>query len=475
MIARLHFVAGAALLALAGCVHAPAHRPPAAPLDATAVGLGASVAPAVPDRWWRAFGDERLDDLVAQATRSNPTLAEAIARLDRARAEAQAAGAVRAPQLAVDGSVLRERFSARYVIPPPYGGGSYWDGQLDLGLSYDLDLWGRQRAVIRAATDAVRARELDAQAATLALQGAVVSAYLELGRRHDLAELAADLEANRSELAALTRRRVDAGLDSGIERRSADATVPEARDDRDQATAAIELSWHRIAALTGRGAVAASAPQRPRVDFDAALPVPAELPGDLLLRRADVRAALARVGSAAAGADAARLAAYPDLNLRAFVGFAALTLGDLLSAPARTYGAGPALHLPIFDAGLIRARARGAGADLDAAIAAYNRTVLEAVREAADDLSSLEALQRERAEAEHRATLLGEARRLAEERYRGGLGTRLAVLEAEARELAARRALLNLRALAAQGRVALVIALGGPSTPNSTLSAEASP
>jgi NodT family efflux transporter outer membrane factor (OMF) lipoprotein len=462
-----HATLPAALVALVlpACAFVPHHAPRAAPISAAALGLAAEPAPAVAERWWQAFGDPRLDALVTQATHDNPTLADALGRLERARADALAAQSVRAPRLDASAAAIRERFSDRYVIPPPYGGGSYWDGQIDLNLSYDLDFWGRQSARIRAAERHAQARELDARAAALAIQSALVTTYIDLDRRHAVADIALAGAAVHEQLAALTLRRVGAGLDSAIELRNADAALPEARADREQAAAAVELAVHRLAALAGRGAAGYADIGRPQLVYGGALALPAVVPGDLLMRRPDVQAALARVEAATAAADAARLAAYPEINLRAFAGFAALTLTDLLSAPARTYGLGPAIQLPIFDAGLLRARYRGAGADLESAIAQYNATVLEAVRDVADEITTIDALDRELADADQRLGLLVDARRLAEERYQRGLANRIAVLEAEARVLAARRTLVNTRALAAQARVALVVALGGGAQP----------
>ena len=454
-----------ATLALAGC--AATMRPGAhpTPLDGRALGLGAAPTPAVAERWWSAFGDPQLDELLADALRNNPSLGDALARLARARADTLAASSARAPQLDASATVLRERFSEHYIIPPPYGGGTFWDSQVDLGLSYQLDFWGRQSALIRSADRSARARELDERAAELAIESALVTAYVELDRRHALVEIARADEDARSELASLTRRRVAAGLDTGIDLRFAASALPESRADREQATAAVELAIHRLAALAGRGPAAYGGIGRPRLSYDGAIPLPAVIPGDLLLRRPDVLAALARVEAATAAEDAARLAAYPEINLRAFAGFAALTLADLVSAPARTYGVGPAVHLPLFDGGLLRARLRGASADLDGAVAQYDATVLDAVHEAADAITTVDVLGRALKDADQRLAALVDAERLADERFRGGLATRLTVLEARVRVLAARRALIATRALEAEARVALVVALGGGAAP----------
>ena len=455
----------AAALTLGACAFDPHRVEHPAPVTASALGLAAEAAPPLPERWWQVFGDPHLDALVVQATRDNPTLADALARLERARADTLAAGSARGPKVDASADVKRERFSALYIIPPPYGGGTFWDSQLDLGLSYELDFWGRQSARIRAAQRHADARALEAQAAALAIQGALVSAYLELDRRYSLAELARAAEDTHARFAALTRRRVAAGLDTGIELRNADAALPASRTDREQADAAVDLSVHRLAALSGGGPAAYAGIGRPAIAYDGVSPLPGVVPGDLLARRADVRAALARVEAAAASEDAARLAAYPDINLQAFAGFAALTLADLLSAPARTYGAGPVVRLPIFDAGLLRAQYRGAGADLESAIAQYDSIVLDAVREVADAITTTAVLDHARRDAAERLSVLTEAERLADERFRGGLVNQLAVLEATNRVIAARRDLVTARALEAEARVALVVALGGGSQP----------
>lgn len=457
-------------LAIAACAFVPRQAPRAVPLDAATVGLSAAEQGHVAADWWHEFGDPQLDALIAAATRDSPSLGEALARLERARAEASAAGAARLPRVDLSGREVRERFSERYIIPPPYGGGVYWDGQLTLGADYNVDLWGRQRAVIHAAQRGVRARELDLAAAALALEGAVVSGYLDYDRSLALAGLAREGERIRGELAALVRRREAAGLDTGLDRRAADAAIPETRADREQLQTAVEISRHRLAALAGHGARDYVELKPTALSVTAPAPLPASLPGDLLLRRADVRAALERVQAATSAVEVARLAAYPDINLRAYAGFAALSLGDLVSSPSRTWGVGPSISLPIFDAGRIRAGVRAAGADLDAAVAAYNGTVVEAVRQVADGLTLVDSLGRQRAEAEQRVELLAGASRLAEERFRGGLATRLTVLESDGRLLVARRALVAARSAELAARVSLILALGGgaldaPATP----------
>jgi NodT family efflux transporter outer membrane factor (OMF) lipoprotein len=415
----------------------------------------------VTDRWWENYGDPQLNALVERASLRNPTLAEALARLERARAEATAAAGTLSPQVNASASVLRERYSARYVIPPPYGGATVWDGQLSLGLSWDLDFWGRQRDLVHAGDARVQAAALDARAAQLALQAALVTTYLEYDRNQALVDLGSQFQANRARLAELTARRVTAGLDANAELQNASAPVPEARLELKKSLARVELLRHQLAALSGQGAEAYAAIGPPALDGAATLALPEDLPADLLLRRPDIQAALAWVRAADSGAEAARLARYPDLQLAAFAGTAGIGLGDLLSAPARTLGVGPKLLLPVFDAGVLRARYQAAGAELNAAVAAYDEAVLSAVRETADQIGLLHALVAEHRDAEQELVHLSAAYRLVSERRQAGLSGEQAVLEAESRLLTARASLVTTRALEDESRVALLVALGG--------------
>jgi outer membrane protein TolC len=192
-----------------------------------------------------------------------------------------------------------------------------------------------------------------------------------------------------------------------------------------------------------------------------ALPLPEHLPADLLSRRPDIRAAHMRIKAAIAGRDAAHADFYPNIDLTAALGFQAIGFGNLFNGDALTLGAGPAIHLPIFDAGQIRAQYARATADLDAAVADYNGSVVSAVRQTADALTLVSSLADQR---EQQKLALDSAERafgLAKERYRLGLSGQIPMLTAEATLLEARRQMAALVAEAANQRVALLLSVGG--------------
>jgi NodT family efflux transporter outer membrane factor (OMF) lipoprotein len=226
------------------------------------------------------------------------------------------------------------------------------------------------------------------------------------------------------------------------------------------------LDSHQLAALSGQGAAAYPQLQRPTLDPAGILPLPATLPADLLGHRPDVLAARSRIDAARAGQAAAKAAFYPDINLVAFAGTSSIGIfSNLFQGASASYGVGPAIHLPLFDAGRLRAEYRGRGAELDEAVAAYNQSVLEAVRETSDQLSLVEALNSELVQQQQSLDDAEEAYRLAEERYRAGLSSYLTVLNAETAVLRARREHVALISDQAIARVSLLLAVGGSFDP----------
>jgi NodT family efflux transporter outer membrane factor (OMF) lipoprotein len=271
--------------------------------------------------------------------------------------------------------------------------------------------------------------------------------------------------AQREQLLRLTRQRIGAGLDTQIELKVAQAAVPQAQAMLLQAQAARELAIHRLAALAGYGTDRYAQFKRPTVKLDTVLPLPDTLPIDLLARRPDLLAARLRVEAAGAGREAARAAFYPDVNLKAFIGLQAIGLDQLFDSGAVIYGAGPALHLPIFETRRLQAGYKAATAEVDTAIADYNAAVLDAVRQSADQISLGDSFDKQIAAAQSTLQAATAAHALAQQRYRAGLSTQLVVLNAESQMLAARRDLVELHAKLAIARVTLLLTLGGSFDP----------
>jgi NodT family efflux transporter outer membrane factor (OMF) lipoprotein len=454
---------------LCACATPPRHEPAQrAAVAASALGLeGAAVAPAVSD-WWTSFNDTQLDGLIQKTLSDNPGLAQAGARLRAAQAQAAIARAGQLPALKLSGGETRLKIPSGF--PPALDAGhSVWAGDLGASLSWDLDLWGKHADAFAQADALKRAAGLDIDNARLMLSGAVVQAYIDLYRAYALADIAERAQSQRTNILEITRKRVAAGLDTRVELREAEGALPQARVALEQAQSAQALAKHELALLAGRGAQTYPTIERPQMNLDAGLSLPSTLPINLLARRPDVIAARARIDAADAQKRAAKAAFYPAVSLSAFAGFASFSLSDLIGASSFGYGAGPALSLPLFDAGRLRAQYQGTEAELDQAVASYDDTVVRAVREAADQLSLIDAVGQELEQQQQSLTAAEEAYRLAEERYRAGLAGYLTVLNVETEVLNERRERVDLSASLALARVRLLLALGGsfqnPNTP----------
>jgi NodT family efflux transporter outer membrane factor (OMF) lipoprotein len=454
---------GAALLV--GCVTPPREDPHPRKLVEHDVGLSGAAVEPVAQSWWDSFQDPQLDRLIRQGLKDSPTLAQAQARVVAALAQVQSAQAALGPKANLDVSSFYQRAPQNYVIPPPLAGHTSWFSQAGGSLSWDLDFWGRQADALHSARDLAQSARFDEENARLELAGAIAQAYIELYRQNALADIAQRSEAQRQNILDITRRRVTAGLDTQLEIREAEGQLPQARVAYEQARGAADLAVHELATLSGQGADAYAAIQRPVLDVQAVLPVPTELPINLLARRPDVLSARLSVEAADAQRLAAKAAFYPDISLHAIAGIGAFGLNNLVQWNARGYGAGPVLSLPIFDGGRLRAEYRGSEAQLDGAITSYNETVLRAVQQTADQLTQLVALAKEQRDQQQTLDATEAAYKLAEERYRAGLAGYLSVLNAETQVLAARQSMVDILTTEAVARVTVLLAVGGSFDP----------
>jgi NodT family efflux transporter outer membrane factor (OMF) lipoprotein len=450
---------------LTACVAPPHAEPENTKLGSVQLGLGNTDAPAVEDRWWHTFNDSQLNSLIEKALSTNPNLTAALARIREARAQTEELAAGRQPIVTFDGEEVRQHYPKRFLYPPPLGGGEYWQGQVGFNLSWCLDFWGRQAALIEAAKANARYAVLDAAGARLAVAGALAQSYVDFYRAETLADIAARAVQQWQSIVDITRGRVAAGLSTSIELHSAESALARAWSSKVQSDTAVDIAMHALATITGEGAEAYPKFVRPTADLQAALPLPEALPADLIARRPDVLAAQALVEAAYAGRKAAHQAFYPDVNLTAFAGFEAIAITNLLRGEDSEYGVGPAIHLPLFESGKLKSRYREATAQTDAAISAYNETVLRAVQQVADQLSLVRSYARQFDEDRQ---ALGEAEttyEMAEHHYRTGLSGYLTVLATETQVLEARQTCANVLAAQAAARVSLLLAVGGDFDP----------
>lgn len=447
-------------LLLAGCA-SPGEPRAARPLrDAQAQGASDTSTPWPAARWWSVYGDAGLDRLVDQALAAQPSLQVTQARLQQARAAVEGVGAASRPQLSGAADLADQRFTENGLVPPPLAGATRWNNSAQVNGSWEIDLFGRQRAMLAAAIGQLRAAQADAQAARVLLAGNVAAGYFNLARLVENRAVAVQSQKQREQVLALVRQRITAGLDTRVELRQAEGLIAQSRVEVESLDEAMARARHALAELTGQGPQALDAlsptlaPVQPR-------PVPAALPADLLGRRADLVAQRWRVEAATHDVAVARAQFYPNVNLVAFAGLSSLGLSRFIDAGSLTYGAGPALRLPLFDGGRLRANLGARQAEVDAAVEAYNGALLRALREVADELASLQSLERQQRAQDEATAAADAAYDLALQRYQAGLGNFLTVLTAQTNVLAQRRAATDLKGRHLASEAALARALGG--------------
>jgi NodT family efflux transporter outer membrane factor (OMF) lipoprotein len=453
---------------LAGCANYAGLAPrlsadggPPLEAEATIAQAGAVPSPWPQDEWWKKYGDPQLDALIAEALQNSPTLQTARARIDQANAAVQAADANRQPQATAELDSTRQRFSEHYLIPPPYAGTYQNTHQLSLNFSYEFDFWGKHRAALDAALSRAKAAEVDAQGARLLISTAIARAYGELDRQFRQLEVAEAARQQREQILTLTQRRVRAGLDSRVEQRQAEAAVPAARGDIAALEERIAAIRHQLAALAGAGPDRGLKIGRPQLGAVDSLGLPTAIPADLIGRRPDVVAQRWRVEAAAKEISSAKGAFYPNVDLVAFIGLSAIGLDRFFDSGSRTLGAGPAVRLPIFDGGRLRANLAGRDAEFDAAVAQYRSTLVDSLRDVADQLAAWRAVEAQLAEQRRAQAQVEEAYRLALLRYREGLTNYLSVLATQTQVLAQRRLQADLLARRIDIAIGLTRALGG--------------
>jgi NodT family efflux transporter outer membrane factor (OMF) lipoprotein len=414
------------------------------------------------DVWWNSFGDPQLDALMSEALAHSPTIAQAEARLREALARTEGANAGLLPTLSANGSAEEKKLTYNGMFPREAVPKGWHDAsRATLDFQWELDFWGKNRSALEAAVSEAKASKAAAAATRVVLTTALAQAYVQLQGlfiQHDI--LSEELR-NRQDSETLVRRRHEQGLDSQTSLEQANARVRRAQVDLAEVNEKLRLSRNGIAALLGRGPDRGLDIQRPTLSKRRPFGLPSTLKADLLGRKPEVVAARWRVEAAAKRIGVARASFYPDINLAAFIGFESLGLNRLFSSGSDTGSVGPAIHLPIFDGGRLRANYRVVHADYDLAVANYDEALTQALRETADAALSLQALGAYLPDMEAALASSNRAYQLAKMRYEGGLSDFQTLLTTEDALLQAKSADAALQIRGFLLDIALVKALGG--------------
>ena len=459
-------------LVISGCTNlAPAHvtpdLPTAAAFDPQLRPDGGIVASRL--AWQDYFRDPRLQILIETALANNRDLVAATARVEQARARYRIEDSRRLPEVVADASAVRQRTPLTSGFTGGTAGGADVPGSVtfsrfDVGVgvsSFELDFWGRLANL----GEAARARYLATVAAQrafyLSLIGDVASTYYELVETEEQLALAEATAESRREGLRIARLRLESGVTSALPFRQAETLLTQAEQ---------QLSAEKLDEAELRNQLAVLVGGRIPRDLPAGLPMLAQkndvrldagLPSDLLLVRPDIIAAEESLRAARADIGAARAAFFPSISLTGSAGLASNALDGLFGSDGLSWIFGPSIDLPIFDWGRREAQLDLAQALSVEAVANYDLTVQNAFREVSDALAGRRWLA-EQADTLQRAVVAQERiARIAQLRYREGVGDYLEVLDAERNLFSARQNLFATRRAYHQNAATLFIGLGG--------------
>ncbi len=418
----------------------------------------AAVQPA-PGPWWQAFGDADLDRLAPQVEVSNQNVAAAVAAYAQARALVGQQRAVLFPAITGTANTSRSD-SSNSGASTGFSTGPRTANSLQIGATWEPDLWGRLARGVEGARTGAQASEADLAAARLAAQGELAVNLLNLRAADAQIALLQATVAGFERGLQIAGNRYSAGVVARTDVLQAQTQLANARASlaaQRQQRAQLE---HAIAVLVGqppaRFALAPLPQWMPQVPA-----VPPAVPSTLLLRRPDVAAAERRVAQANEQIGIAQAAFFPRLQLTGAVGTSAVSVGDLFSAPTTLWSLGLAGTQLLFNAGLARSQVEAARAGYERTVAQYRQAVLVAFQGVEDQLVALRLLAEQqalRAEASRAADLVEQQ---VLNRYQAGQVGFTEVITAQQTALQARQALVQLQGARQVAAVALVQALGG--------------
>jgi NodT family efflux transporter outer membrane factor (OMF) lipoprotein len=409
-------------------------------------------------KWWTTLNDPQLTALVERAVAANPDLKIASSRLLEARAARKATQADLLPNLSSNSAVERERGRIAPTFP------TFETGIFQIGFdaSWEIDLFGGRRRALDASTADAAAIDAERRDALISLAAEVARNYAELRGFQKRLDITGQNIRLQNDSLDLSKARAEAGLGSELDVERQIAQLESTRALLPALESAAVQTIHRLSVLSG------DEPGKLLAELTTAKPlpavppsVPAGLPADLLRRRPDIREAEARIDGETARLGVAHADLFPKLFLNGAAGRQSPNAGGLMLGVGNFFSIGPAISLPIFTGGKLRANIAAQEERLEQAMAQYQSTVLRSLEETEDSLTAYghEKDRRERLFAAVEASR--QATSLATEVYTRGLADFLTVLDAQRQQLAAEDDLAQSDTKVVSNLAALYKALGG--------------
>jgi multidrug efflux system outer membrane protein len=422
---------------LTACTKGPNYKKPVVKTPAVFRGSTDTAPPADPtsladSKWFEVFKDEQLQGLIRTALVQNYDLREAVARVERARANLGVTRADQYPQIGASADITTNRNSLNggFTLPPGAARDHTFGSVMLNLLSFEVDIWGR----LRRATEAARADLLSAEETRKAVVTTLVSdvstSYFNLLELDKELEIAKRTLASREESLRLIRVREQGGVGTMLEVRQGEQLVYTATQTIADLQRRTEQTENQISLLVGKNPDAVTR-GRELTAQEQPPAVPPGLPSSLLERRPDIRAAEQNLIAANALIGVARAAYFPRISLTGFIGGESNQLQTLFSGVSRAWSFAPQITQPIFTGGRLKSNVRISEADRQIALVQYERVIQTAFREVSDALVEYIKVKEVRGQRELLVTTLRDRSRLAYLRYQGGVDTLLNALDAD--------------------------------------------
>lgn len=466
------------LLLAAGCTSGPRAHPIAPPKEVLDNAANTFARGDVPCNWWTLFQDPQLELLIQTAFERNPTLQAAKANILLAAANANRIRAALFPNLYWGSDVSYQKLSQTGLIPfnlntPPTSSNTplpltagvngipvyFTQTETEFTLTYTFDVWGKNRNALKAARGEMFAAMADEAFSRLELGIAVARVYYQLQIDYEREEIAKAFLENQAEYQKLIEMRKRGNLDNDLSWNVSKVNVANASQSLLQIQADIAVKEHQLKSyLAGNfNECIAEIAKMPCPK----IPLPCDLPLHLIANRPDIASQLWIIESAGRWIEVAKAEFYPDFNLAALFGLQTIHLGDLFKWPSSYWNVNPAVSLPIFEGGRLRANLRASEVNYDLAIFNYNALVLQAARETLDALSLMSNYDEQLQEAASRLENQKKLVELMKMRVVNHLNSNLDFLNSEQNMLLAKDQEAVIIGNTIQAALSLIKALGG--------------
>ena len=419
--------------------------------------------PWVIENWWQEYADTQLNEMINEALKDSPNMKVAIARLHKADSFTKIAKASQLPQINANAQITEQKLSYNYLTPrsmTPDGFNDY--GQVNLNFNWEIDFWGKNKAMVDAAILDVESANAQIAQTKLIISSSIATNYCELARLFDNEEIIKNSLKLQKDILELLNKRYENGLENKTAINEAKSLILKSENELLSLQEQISLQKNKLAALMGEGPDRGILISRPTLKIDKTnFKLPQDLALNLLGKRPDIVISKLQVEASLKRIDQKKAEFYPNVNLSSFIGLQSLGVNMLDKKDSYNASFGPAISLPIFTAGRLEGELRSNVSNYEESVATYNQAITQALNEVADAIESQKIVSNQLLKTQEDVLEATEISTIKDKRYKAGVSNYLEVLNAQLNLINTKRNLTNLKSRAITLDIALKNALGG--------------